>query len=172
MKKRKLGKRQQAIADKYAHILKGVQIREDNRGRQSKVRSLNRDIKRLGQEYKDTQDLLYDMRLRRVTGPSPRQTIDSLHETHNKLRMARDEMYQTKMDIRTSRGYIEVDGRIINLIEGELTDDQKSVLNSLQHELEMYSTGDMTITTFYHKYKFDVINETSLRLFAEGEGLI
>lgn len=170
--KRKLGKKQKAIAEKYSHILERLAFRDTIAEKKSTIRSLRHEIKSLSRELNTDRQKVYQLRVDRVSGDTPRQSILQVHETHNRLREARRTKYELELDVRTSNGYIKVGKDKIALSEEPLTDEQLNILDRLERRLESYSTGDTAITTFYHKYEFDIINETTLRLFAKGEGLI
>ena len=169
-KKRKPGKAQQRILDKYKTVREALEIRETlGSPKINKRNSLRQELKQLARKSKSIDQKIIQAQIDSIDA---RPLIREKHTNQNQLRGAKIEKYKLDLEVRTAGGFLNVGDRSIPVSTEPLTEEQQTVLNRLERSLEEYSTGEMYITKFYNDYGFDQVDELSLRLFAEGEGLI
>ena len=169
-KKRKPGKAQQRILDKYKNVIESLDIRRQIGDKSINQRnSLKQELKALARKSKALDNRILQAQL---DGVDARPIIRQKHMNQNDIRQARTMKYKLDLNVRTAYGYIDVNDRRIPISYDDLTEEQQQIINRLERSLEEYTTGEMNITKFYHEYGFDQVDEMSLRIFAEGEGLI
>lgn len=168
-------KRTAEILAKYSDVREALRTKEamGARGYNKLIAErakVNKKISLLSHQSKQTQDSILQLQDSRQDA---RDTIRKKIAIDRELKKVKEDKYNILFKLRTGRGFITTtEDKIVVVDKGDITEEEMSVLEDIQNNLESYSTGDYTIDRFYHVYGFDNITLDALRIFAKGEGLI
>lgn len=172
---------QKRTAEKYKHLLEAAELRKAFGERNTrKLRSVQAEYTKLIKKSKMVQR---EFRLAHRRGEHHRlRGLDlEMDNLHSKMFDLKETKYKMELEERISRGYIEVaikdeDGkatgtRVMSLnLDEPVTPEQQAMIDLAMWRVEGYRfKGDMTMTTFYHKYEFDSISEEAVRIMLIGE---